>query len=69
MPGWIQVGTKLPKVGEVVLAWSGDYPKPQIVVFRGEDQWKYEGEEHFALAYVTHWMPLPEPPETRPKRR
>ncbi len=59
---WIPVSERLPPNGEVdVLGWDGE----RIKVVRWQaGHWRSELDEEIAAeTYVTHWMPLPEPPE------
>ena len=68
MSEWISVKDRLPPVAE----WSGD----RVLVYTEEGyihEGLYEGEKfdewidkYFDSGYVTHWMPLPEPPNTGP---
>jgi hypothetical protein len=69
---WIPVSERLPDQGVRVLffvnrkntnygaAYAGEY----IKVF---DTWAYDlaTEKGWSSAFVTHWMPLPEPPEVK----
>jgi hypothetical protein len=53
---WISVKDRLPCKSDNVLLW-------------GKDQWeinRYYNRDEFEREYkdVTHWTPLPEPPET-----
>lgn len=56
MSEWISVKDKTPEYGAVVLVWD-DGGFAYIDTWVGHT-WKYGGD--FG---VTHWMPLPEPPE------
>lgn len=49
---WIPVTERLPENGELVLAWSESLRDLGMGVL-----------EEFEPTQVTHWMPLPEPPE------
>lgn len=72
MPQWISVEDEYPdsKLKVLVIAyenmWSGGVfklcPAVHTAYTRGEDEgwWDWYTEEHLQ---VTHWMPLPEPPE------
>lgn len=73
---WISVKDRLPRTGEAVLVvWSGTV---QSIAYkrtgRGfgcSDGYEWEtacsvdGDEAIPDAEVTHWMPLPAPPEVR----
>lgn len=62
MPEWISVKERLPEKGQVVLAFGtrsattgqfhGVTTKPNY--------WRWKGN---TIKHVSHWMPLPEPPE------
>jgi len=66
MSEWISVEDKLPAIAE----WSGD----KVLVYTEEGNictGMYEGEpdtswpdKYEDSGYITHWMPLPEPPKT-----
>ena len=61
LPRWISVEEKLPKRGAIVLC----YTKYFYEVLQWDDdaeQWVGQYSVN-AKHYVTHWMPLPEPPE------
>jgi len=49
---WIPVTERLPEDGELVLAWSESLRDLGMGVL-----------DEFESTQVTHWMPLPEPPE------
>ncbi len=51
-PRWIPVTERLPEDGELVLAWSESLRDLGMGVL-----------DEFEPTQVTHWMPLPEPPE------
>lgn len=66
---WISVKDRLPEINQEVLISYGkkpflliaflyhpQYPKKDVKVFCGTNNTNY------SLEYVTHWMPLPEPP-------
>ena len=71
---WISVEERVPETGEEVIvcvdghrgpAWSNRY---QLVAFRGavSEQWLQERHESAKpVVGVTHWMPLPAPPEEK----
>lgn len=64
---WIPVETKLPTIGDQVVAWKPRLGKAVVVTFsqhaldhltctRRDGQWWDCGNQ------ITHWMPLPAPP-------
>lgn len=63
-PGWISVKERLPKDFDQALVYDGDKYYPIGICHKGES-----GIWHSDMAYgmgtITHWMPLPEPPEER----
>jgi hypothetical protein len=64
-PQWISVEARLPKVDEKVLAYAPKYaetPEESVITTWFEvDGWMVENDCG-ADVVVTHWMPLPEPP-------
>ena len=72
LPRWIPVEERLPELqnwgaSKVVLGMRGivqnesGYPPPNpcLCVYLGNQQWAIRGW----MVTITHWMPLPEPPE------
>jgi hypothetical protein len=69
VPRWIPVEERLPELqnwgaSKVVLGIvqnESGYPPPNpcFCVYLGNQQWTIRGR----MATITHWMPLPEPPE------
>lgn len=67
---WIRVEDELPAVDQKVLVWNSKYNDPEDVSIGYYDPgsvcpitgWRC-GE--FMEIYVTHWMPLPKPPEEK----
>lgn len=57
MSDWIKVGDRLPPSGVEVLIYNIDYPDEDIDI----DEISPYGD--WIENYVTHWMPLPEPPK------
>lgn len=66
--GWISVKDRMPEKDKDVLVWLyGDYcigrydQDPDNLQMR----WKFEAFNLYEddMSYITHWMPLPEPPE------
>jgi hypothetical protein len=67
MSEWQPIETA-PKDGSVILAWRKHATIPMIVGFdpsygEWEDVYNYNGVHVY---HITHWMPLPEPPEISP---
>lgn len=71
---WIPVGEKLPGIGETVLVIASGWPKPRkelrgaveiatLYADKPQPDWMLEAWPDWADPEVTHWMPLPEPPE------
>lgn len=71
---WIPVGEKLPEIGETVLVIASGWPKLRkelrgaveiatLYADRPQPDWMLEAWPDWACPEVTHWMPLPEPPE------
>ena len=67
-PKWIPVTERLPdNIGEEVLVCNEDYGKSDlgfatVAVYNGNG-WLECWDRKMYLASITHWMPLPEPPE------
>ena len=59
---WIQCSERLPETNTQVLCYCrmGDF---RIMEFDEQENRWYEGIHDYRLQSVTHWMPLPEPPE------
>lgn len=68
--GWVRVEDGLPEVNERVLVWAANlYVMNHVAqgLYDGS-RWfvVYEGGEEagtFSSEYISHWMPLPEPPK------
>lgn len=71
---WIPVGEKLPEIGETVLVIASGGPKPRkelrgaveiatLYADKPQPDWMLEAWPDWADPEVTHWMPMPEPPE------
>ena len=62
---WVSVEERLPVEAKKVLcflALSGG-PMVETGYYMGDEGWYYTGVEAPHHGIVTHWMPLPEPPE------
>lgn len=59
MSEWISVKDRLPEMKGYYLVCYPFYNRQEIniVYFRGKSQWAK------CSKYITHWMPLPEPPK------
>jgi hypothetical protein len=56
---WINVGERLPEIGEPVLALCKGF-LPHVSKLTAEEEW-YDYYEKYPMI-ITHWMPLPDPP-------
>lgn len=60
---WISVKDRLPKTGEIILACNiaGDF---EILSYYNEKFISFDENGYsYEVLYITHWMPLPEPPK------
>lgn len=65
---WVAVNEELPKNEEMVLLWEDICGYVDIGYYCWECNCFYIGEKPVnTLSEITHWMPLPEPPEARSK--
>lgn len=67
VPRWILVSERLPDENMEVLAWNGGGQclKPwqgHVLCEYRNGEWR-ESQESDLYPGITHWMPLPEPPE------
>ena len=75
LPRWIPVTERLPEDHDWVLVWHTGYKTPKKALFHIEECFEFDGggawydydveiDGHNSLeGTVTHWMPLPDPPE------
>ena len=61
MSEWISVKERLPEETYLVLVWDNDCDQVAIASLQRDGSWCGDGV--WKDANVTHWMPLPEPPE------
>ena len=59
---WIPVAERLPKAGERVLCYcrANIY---EVMKMRTDGDWVYDTNHVYMHSFVTHWMPLPQPPK------
>ena len=68
MDKWIPVSEILPDWYKYVMAASTYFSEPLIIrrveTGGGKDKWKWDFARYVGLidCTITHWMPLPEPP-------
>ncbi len=69
MSQWQPIETA-PRDGEVVLIFTPNtYPQVTAACWRGDitlEHWQAVWHRWHFAADVTHWQPLPSPPETKP---
>lgn len=53
---WIPVTERLPEQGQEVIVYSGGVLKPTVFSYQ------FWNKNYDNWARITHWMPLPEPP-------
>ena len=61
-PGWISIKERLPKDFDQALVYDGDKHYPIGSCHKGESGIWYS-DMAYGMGTITHWMPLPEPPE------
>ena len=54
---WIPVTERLPERGQEVLVYAGDGHKPEVYAY------SFWHKDFASFSRITHWLPLPEPPE------
>jgi hypothetical protein len=57
---WINIQDQLPPYDSNILVWNGDYM--DVAYYDGVKTKKLDAGD-WNNCYITHWMPLPEPPE------
>ncbi len=63
-PGWIRVEDRLPEVGKFVLTFGGSgYYEVDEVDYDWPGRFRQDALSPGNPDEVTHWMPLPDPPE------
>lgn len=64
MSEWFSVKDRLPTPGRLVLVACSDR-LVNVGVKCSNGKWEIEGRTGYPLDAVTHWMPLPAPPEVK----
>jgi hypothetical protein len=54
---WIPVSERLPEQGQEVIIYTGNILKPTVMAYQ------FWNPKYDTWTHVTHWMPLPEPPQ------
>jgi hypothetical protein len=69
MSEWIRVKDRLPEIEKKVLVWDEEIPDPEFVDigyydpdFNPKNGWHCK---EYMDCHVTHWRPLPKPPEKK----
>ena len=63
---WISVKDRLPKENGPILVWSGRLEDVPTCAAAGYELWNWSTEyspHDYRLFELSHWMPLPKPPE------
>lgn len=65
-PRWIPVTERLPDAGKRVLCYcrANIY---EVMKMRTDGDWVYDTNHVYMHSFVTHWMPLPQPPKEETK--
>lgn len=62
VPKWISVKERLPKVGTWFFTYSAEDGISVFCKYDGDGKW-FATDDKDVTGYITHWMPLPEPPK------
>ena len=64
---WVSVEERLPENNAQVLMWSAKWKIAEAGSYYNQDFWVYsEIGDGYIADKITHWMPLPAPPDRRP---
>ena len=64
---WVSVEERLPEGHAQVLMWSAKWNIAEAGSYYNKHFWVYsEIGDGYIADNITHWMPLPEPPDRRP---
>lgn len=58
---WISVNDELPKKNQKVLIWDATGQRIEFAILN--EYWRFYYFIHDCPVEITHWMPLPNPPE------
>lgn len=59
---WVSVEDRLPENNNNVLIYANKTGEKIEVAFYDDEDKEWAGLNSFWLPYITHWMPLPSPP-------
>jgi len=64
---WISVDDRMPEDTKAVLVWVSDNMCHYAATFRPSGEWSsWQGSnQYWWCKFITHWMPLPAPPNSR----
>ena len=63
IPQWVPVSERLPEPHHHVIGWQPGFARTAEVWIGSSGQWL--GGDFEPAGDITHWMPLPEPPEVK----
>lgn len=63
MTDWISVKDRLPKAKETILAYEAAFDSMSMAFRLPNTEDFINVGDYYTLDAVTHWMPLPKPPE------
>ena len=66
VPRWISVEERLPEDDDHYLVWAHDNGAAEVALYYGDGEWLTDDLENITRV-ITHWMPLPEPPDNEKK--
>ncbi len=64
MKKWISTRERLPEINQKVLCFCRGNIY-EVFKYLGSDGWHSPYNRAYYISFVTHWMPLPEPPNER----
>lgn len=63
MSAWRKCSEEMPERWCNVLAWTPDIDVSVVAYTDDDDEWSNAWSENTLELSITHWQPLPEPPE------